>query len=60
MVKVMHHVADRQGFKIPEDGGVVREIAVDANGNLRKALLVFEALKMQRSASVFSASPSNS
>ena len=48
MVKVMNHVAERQGFKIPDGGEVAREIAEDANGNLRKALLVFEALKMQR------------
>ena len=48
MVKVMQHVADRQGFKLPDDGDVVREIARDANGNMRKALLVFEALKMQK------------
>lgn len=48
MVKVMYHVAERQGFKIPDDGDVAREIAQDANGNMRKALLVFEALKMQR------------
>ena len=50
MVKVMHYVADRQGFKVPDDSEVVREIARDANGNMRKALLVFEALKMQRCA----------
>ncbi len=46
-MKVLHHVADRQGFKIPNDEEAVRAIAKDSNGNLRKALLVFEALKMQ-------------
>lgn len=46
MVTVMKHVASRQNFRI-EDESVVHEIARDAEGNLRKALLVFEALKMQ-------------
>jgi replication factor C subunit 3/5 len=46
MVKVMKYVASRQNFSI-SDEGVIREIAQDAEGNLRKALLVFEALKMQ-------------
>ena len=30
---------------MPED--VVDEIITDANGNMRKAILVFEAMKMQ-------------
>ncbi|KAF7791670.1 hypothetical protein EIP86_002693 [Pleurotus ostreatoroseus] len=47
MMKVMWYVAERQGFKIPDGGEVAKEIARDANGNMRKALLVFEALKMQ-------------
>ncbi|KIP11197.1 hypothetical protein PHLGIDRAFT_21849 [Phlebiopsis gigantea 11061_1 CR5-6] len=46
MMKVMKHVADRQNFRIDDDN-VIQEIAQDADGNLRKALLVFEALKMQ-------------
>ena len=46
MMKVMKHVAERQNFRI-DDESVVQEIARDAEGNLRKALLVFEALKMQ-------------
>ena len=46
MVKVMKHVASRQNFSI-NDESVLQEIAQDAEGNLRKALLVFEALKMQ-------------
>ena len=45
MVQVMKHVATKQNMKDDED--VLREIAQDANGNMRKALLVFEALKMQ-------------
>lgn len=45
-MKVMQHVASRQNFRIDDDS-VIREIARDADGNLRKALLVFEALKMQ-------------
>ncbi|GJE88606.1 P-loop containing nucleoside triphosphate hydrolase protein [Phanerochaete sordida] len=46
MVTVMKHVASRQNFRI-DDESVIQEIAQDAEGNLRKALLVFEALKMQ-------------
>lgn len=45
MIQVMKYVAAKQGMKDDED--VLREIAEDANGNMRKALLVFEALKMQ-------------
>jgi len=43
---VLKHVAAKQRFKIPNDD-IAKEIAEDSNGNLRKALLVFEALKMQ-------------
>lgn len=46
MMKVMKHVADCQSFRVDDDS-VIQEIAQDAEGNLRKALLVFEALKMQ-------------
>ncbi len=46
MQTVLDHVAKREGFSIPED--TVKLIAEDANGNLRKALLVLEALKMQK------------
>ncbi|OBZ72352.1 Replication factor C subunit 5 [Grifola frondosa] len=45
MQTVLDYVARREGFAIPED--TAREIVADANGNLRKALLVLEALKMQ-------------
>ena len=46
MQTVLEHVAKREGFDLPEDTGKL--IATDANGNLRKALLVLEALKMQK------------
>jgi replication factor C subunit 3/5 len=46
MLTVLHHVAKRAGAgSLPEDVG--DEIIKDANGNLRKAILVFEAMKMQ-------------
>ncbi|THH31714.1 hypothetical protein EUX98_g2480 [Antrodiella citrinella] len=46
IVKVLKHVASRQPFRSIDDE-VALEIAQDSNGNLRKAILVFEALKMQ-------------
>lgn len=46
MQTVLDHVAKREAFSIPEK--TVKLIAEDANGNLRKALLVLEALKMQK------------
>ncbi|KAL7279098.1 hypothetical protein ACG7TL_006936 [Trametes sanguinea] len=42
---VLDFVAKREGFSIPED--TVKLIAEDSEGNMRKALLVLEALKMQ-------------
>jgi replication factor C subunit 3/5 len=46
MLTVLNHVAKRAGAgSLPED--VADEIITDANGNLRKAILVFEAMKMQ-------------
>ena len=45
MHTVLKHVAKRAGFELPED--VATKIADDSNGNLRKAILVLEALKMQ-------------
>jgi replication factor C subunit 3/5 len=46
MVTVLNHVAKRAGAgSLPED--VADEIITDANGNMRKAILVFEAMKMQ-------------
>ena len=46
MQTVLDFVARREGFAIPEDTATL--IATDANGNMRKALLVLEALKMQK------------
>jgi replication factor C subunit 3/5 len=46
MLTVLNHVAKRAGTSsLPED--VANEIITDANGNMRKAILVFEAMKMQ-------------
>ena len=41
----LQHVATKEKFDLPPDAA--REIAEDSKGNLRKALLVLEALKMQ-------------
>ena len=46
MLTVLNHVAKRAGAgSLPED--MADEIIMDANGNMRKAILVFEAMKMQ-------------
>ena len=46
MLTVLNHVAKRAGAgSIPED--VADQIIIDSNGNMRKAILVFEAMKMQ-------------
>ncbi|KAI9509833.1 P-loop containing nucleoside triphosphate hydrolase protein [Russula earlei] len=46
MLTVLNHVAKRAGAgSLPED--VADGIITDANGNMRKAILVFEAMKMQ-------------
>jgi hypothetical protein len=46
MLTVLNHVAKRAGAGLlPED--MADEIIIDANGNMRKAILVFEAMKMQ-------------
>ena len=46
MLTVLNHVAKRAGAgSVPED--VAGQIIIDANGNMRKAILVFEAMKMQ-------------
>ena len=42
---VLEHVAKKLKFDLPEEAS--QQIADDSNGNMRKALLVFEALKMQ-------------
>jgi replication factor C subunit 3/5 len=46
MLTVLNHVAKRAGAgSLPADRA--DEIISDANGNMRKAILVFEAMKMQ-------------
>ncbi len=46
MSTVLHHVAKRERFNLPNPA---RDSIIDASaGNLRKALLVFEAMKMQK------------
>lgn len=42
---VLNYVAKKKQFILPDE--VAQSIITDANGNMRKALLVFEALKMQ-------------
>jgi replication factor C subunit 3/5 len=57
MYAVMAHVAKKERFDLPP--AAAREIAADANGNLRKALLVLEALKMQSFVSRVVCSPTS-
>ena len=45
METCLQHVAKKEKFDLPPDAS--KEIAADCTGNLRKALLVLEALKMQ-------------
>lgn len=46
MRTVLNHVATRAGIpRIPQEAA--DEIVQDSNGNMRKAILVLEALKMQ-------------
>jgi len=45
METVLHYVAKRAPFDLPPE--VAKKIADDSGGNLRKAILVLEALKMQ-------------
>lgn len=42
---VLQHVAKKERFSVPQD--VLTQICADCNGNLRKAILVLEALRMQ-------------
>ena len=42
---VLQYVAKRVGIDLPPD--VAERIIQDSGGNLRKAILAFEALKMQ-------------
>ena len=46
MLTVLNHVAKRAGAGSPPED-VTDQIITDANGNMRKAILVFEAMKMQ-------------
>ncbi|OCH94388.1 P-loop containing nucleoside triphosphate hydrolase protein [Obba rivulosa] len=45
MEKVLQHVATREKFHLPDEAA--HAIVTDSGGNMRKAVLVFEALKMQ-------------
>lgn len=45
MQVVLNHVAKRAPFTLPPE--VAQKIVDDSDGNLRKAILVLEALKMQ-------------
>ena len=45
MSTVLRHVAKRERFDLPDEA--CSAIVGDSGGNLRKALLVLEALKMQ-------------
>ena len=46
MTKVLQHVAKKERFHIPDPA--LDSILQSTNGNLRKALLVFEAMRMQK------------
>jgi replication factor C subunit 3/5 len=45
MTAVLRHVAKRESFTLPDK--VASQIFQDSCGNLRKAILVLEALRMQ-------------
>lgn len=45
MHTVLAYIAKKRKFDLPPE--VAQEIIEDSGGNLRKAILVFEALKMQ-------------
>lgn len=45
MVTVLTYVAKRVGFDLPPEAA--DKIVEDSEGNMRKAILVLEALKMQ-------------
>ena len=46
MTRVLQHVAKKERFHIPDPA--LDSILQSTNGNLRKALLVFEAMRMQK------------
>jgi replication factor C subunit 3/5 len=45
METVLNYVAKKERFELPPDAAA--QIISDSGGNLRKALLVMEAMKMQ-------------
>lgn len=45
MTEVLKFVAKREKFHLPEN--VAQQIFADSDGNLRKAILVLEALRIQ-------------
>ncbi|WFC99478.1 Replication factor C (RF-C) subunit [Malassezia yamatoensis] len=45
VVRVLRHVAKREKFHLPDD--TAQDIALNADGNLRRALLVLETLRVQ-------------
>lgn len=45
MATVLRFVAHQEQLKVPD--AVLKQIIEDANGNMRKAILVMEALRMQ-------------
>ena len=51
MLNVLQLVAKRAGFDLPPEAG--NKIVEDSGGNLRKAILVLEALKMQSYETLF-------
>ena len=51
MLNVLQLVAKRAGFDLPPEAG--NKIVEDSGGNLRKAILVLEALKMQSYGALF-------
>lgn len=51
MHTVLAHIAKKKKFDLPPE--VAQEIIDDSGGNLRKAILVFEALKMQSCVLIF-------
>lgn len=46
MITVLQHVAKKERFKLPDE--VAKSLTRDADGNVRKAVLMLEALKMQQ------------
>lgn len=46
MSKVLHHVAKKERFNLPDSAS--QSIIEASDGNLRKALLVLEAMRMQK------------